>query len=209
MIKLKKYWNELLSRYTSDTRLTEQVFEKISKAYSEEHRHYHNSGHILSMLDEINNSSDPAIDKDSLLFATWFHDMVYNPRKHNNEEASAETSVSILQQLAVPEEKIIKIRALILATANHTAHRPGLDHELDFFLDCDLKILGSERQEYLLYAANIRKEYKHVLSFIYKRERKKILKRFIDSPTIYRTNYFIKKYEEQAKNNIQFEIQNL
>lgn len=83
------------------------------------------------------------------------------------------------------------------------------DHNLSFSLDCDLKILGSKSDDYIVYAENIHKEYKHVISFIYKMERKKILKRFFESPSIYRTEYFRNKYEEQARKNILFEIQNL
>lgn len=208
MDTIKKYWIDLAEKYSSDKLQTEQCFDKLQKAYNEPQRHYHNMEHILSMIQEINNCQNESIDRDSLLFATWFHDIIYNPRKHDNEAKSAEEAIRTLKQLSVPEETIQKVKELILATANHMNTKEP-DHNLSFFLDCDLKILGSKREDYLLYAENIRKEYKHVISFIYKMERKKILKRFIESPSIYRTEYFRSKYEAQARKNILFEIQNL
>lgn len=208
MDNLKKYWAELAEKYSTDKLLTEQCFQKLAKAYNETHRYYHQTEHINSMLDEIYNCKDNTIDQDTLLFATWFHDVVYNPRKHDNEASSAEIAALELRKLSVPEEIIKKVKGLILATADHTnVQSPGPD--TSFFLDCDLKVLGAENRDYLQYAENIRKEYKHVLSFIYKRERKKILKRFITSTTIYRTEYFRNKYEQQARKNISTEIQNL
>ena len=208
METLKKIWTDLAEKYCLDNLLIDQCFDKLQKAYSEKHRYYHNIEHIKSMLMEINSSKNYLDKQDELLFAAWFHDIIYNPKKHDNEGESAEAAVKMLKQLSVPDEKIQKVKELILATANHTNNLEP-DSDLSFFLDCDLKVLGTERKEYLLYAQNIRKEYKHVLSFLYSRERKKILKRFIESPTIYRTEYFRNKYEEQAKSNILFEIQNL
>lgn len=204
----KKYWIELVKNYCSDKLLTEQCFDMLQKAYNEPQRYYHNMEHISSMVQEINSYQNYSIDTNSLLFATWFHDIVYNPRKHDNEAVSAEVAVRMLKQFSVPEEKIQKVKELILATANHMNIKQP-DFNLSFFLDCDLKILGAKREEYLLYAENIRKEYKHVISFIYGMERKKILKRFIEASSIYRTEYFRNKYEEQARNNILFEMQNL
>jgi predicted metal-dependent HD superfamily phosphohydrolase len=208
MDTFKKYWIDLSRKFTADELEIEKCFNMLMAAYSEPHRHYHNIEHINSMIQEINAGNNDLSDPDALLFATWFHDVVYNPRKHDNEAASAEVAARELKKLSVPEEKIEKAKQLILATANHMNVK---EHDLttDFFLDCDLKILGAKTSEYLTYAENIRQEYKHVMSFIYKRERKKILKGFLESQKIYRTEYFRNKYEEQARKNISLEIQNL
>lgn len=208
MNTLKKYWIELIQKYSSDESQIEQCFDKLLKAYNETHRHYHNIEHISSMIQEINNCNYELIDQDALLFATWFHDIVYNPKRHDNEILSAEIATKELGQLNIPEEKIQKTKQLILATANHMKiNEPDINTA--FFLDCDLKILGESSAKYILYAENIRKEYQHVMSFIYKKERKKILKRFMEAQRIYRTEYFNIKYEEQARKNISLEIQNL
>lgn len=206
METLKLQWSALATKYSNDINLINQCFEAICNAYTESHRHYHNLGHISTMLSEINNSSDNSLDKDSLLFATWFHDIVYNPRGNDNEAQSAIVAINNLTQLAVPREKIELVEKLIIATANHTK-APANDDNLNFFLDCDLKVLSFNKEDYLQYAKNIREEYKHVIGFLYKNGRKKILKKFLESSSIYRTDYFKNNYEEQARKNISFELQ--
>ncbi len=206
METLKLQWSKLATRYSSDLNLINRSFNVIEQAYTESNRYYHNLAHIQSMLLEIENCTDNSLDKDSLLFATWFHDIIYNPKKHDNEVQSAVVAISYLTQLSVPEDKIELAKELILATANHT--KAPLDNgNLNFFLDCNLKILSFEREEYLKYAKSIRKEYQHVIDFLYKNSRRKILKKFLESPYIYRTEYFKNNYEVQAKANISFELE--
>lgn len=198
-------WKTLCSSYTTDHSFIEKCFEELCKAYTEKQRHYHTLDHIASMIHEIKECKDPSINKNMLLFAVWFHDIIYNPKKHDNEQQSAVLAVERLTQLCVPQEMILLIEQLILATANHVV--AAFNPELNFFLDCDLKILGAEPGKYQAYATAIRKEYKHVLSFIYNRERKKVLHRFLESSTIYRTRDFQERYEQQARMNILNEIE--
>ena len=168
---LYNQWKNLCNGFTTNQVLIDEYFKQISTAYAEKQRHYHTMEHIQSMIAEIDNNSDSSLDKNALLFATWFHDIVYDPTKSGNEEQSAKIAVQVLNRLHVPTETIQLVEELILATANHTKAKST--KELNFFLDCDLKILGLDANSYSQYAANIRKEYKHVLSFIYNRERKK------------------------------------
>ena len=208
MDTLKKQWFELAKKYSSNELLINQCYDTLCYGYYEPERYYHNMQHIQSMLEEIYNCNDNSLDIDSLLFATWFHDVSYNPKSHRNEAESAALAIVLLKKIDVPEVKIQTVQKLILATINHTKATYS-DTDLSFFLDCDLKILGATREDYIRYSENIRKEYKHVIGFIYKRERKKVLKCIIESTSIYRTDYFRNKYEEQARCNILFEIQNL
>jgi predicted metal-dependent HD superfamily phosphohydrolase len=206
MEALYNSWKTLCNKYTTDQPMIEKCFAELAKAYTEKQRHYHTLEHIASMIAEILECKDPLINKNTLLFATWFHDIIYDPKKNNNEQQSAALAVERLSELQVPQEMILRIEKLILATANHVAG--ASTPELNFFLDCDLKILGAAPDKYQEYAAAIRKEYRHVPSFIYKRERKKILQRFMASPTIYRTIYFQERYEQQARINLLNEIEN-
>lgn len=206
---LESYWTDLCNRYTKNTSLINEWFEVIVNAYSQKHRQYHNLEHILSMILKIEENQERITNKDALLFATWFHDIVYNPKKKDNEAQSAELAEEALLQLFFPLQDMEKVKELINATANHVINNPAQNSDLSFFLDCDLKILGSTRSEYLRYTEQIREEYRHVPSFIYSFERKKILKRFIQSENIYRTENFRNKYEQQARSNILHEIQSL
>lgn len=206
METLHHSWQTLCNTYTTDHTLMGDCFTELTTAYTEKQRHYHTLEHIASMIAEIRKCEDQLINNDTLLFATWFHDIVYDPRKHDNEQRSAALAVERMNQLEVPQHMILRTEQLILATANHVS--ADLTPELNFFLDCDLKVLGATPDKYKEYAAAIRKEYQHVFSFIYKRERKKVLLRFLASPSIYHTAYFQERYEQQARINLMNEIEN-
>ena len=66
-----------------------------------------------------------------------------------------------------------------------------------------------EKEQYINYAKNIRKEYEFVPDDIYNKERKKILNKYLKFQFIYKTRKFRDLYERQARTNIKFEIDNL
>ena len=205
MIFLKQHWQNLAARYSADTALIEITWNDLAAAYNSEARFYHNFSHIGTMIEEIESNRISLADADALLFAAWFHDVVYNPRNHSNEKDSAELAIARMNQLTVPENLIRKTEACILATADHM-HLQTANHDLGFFLDCDLKILGADPATYMTYAANVRKEYGHIPFFLYNRGRKKVLRKFIESESIYRTTRFKEHYEEQARTNLLNEL---
>ena len=65
------------------------------------------------------------------------------------------------------------------------------------------------RSKYLNYAKNIRKEYAFVPDYVYKKERTKILKMYLNSQYIYKTKKFRDSFEKKARDNIKFEISNI
>ncbi|MBP9889385.1 MAG: hypothetical protein KBF93_24025, partial [Leptospiraceae bacterium] len=81
------------------------------------------------------------------------------------------------------------------------------DFDNKIFLDSDLLILGRERNRYIEYMDSIRKEYEWVEKEFYKQERTKVLQKFLERDRIYFTKEIFDKYEKQARENIQFEIE--
>ena len=77
------------------------------------------------------------------------------------------------------------------------------------FTDADLSILGKPRAEYITYMDNVRKEYKMYPDFMYNKGRIKVLEGFLAMDRIYKTTFFHKNFETQAKDNITFEIKKL
>ena len=72
-----------------------------------------------------------------------------------------------------------------------------------------MQVLGETESIYEVYKNNIRREYRHIPGFIYNRERKKILKRFVASEQIFKTDLFRVKFEEKARVNLLNEIKSL
>ena len=64
--------------------------DELIAAYTAPGRHYHNLAHIedcLGALADVDGLS--AIEREILIEAIWWHDVVYDPTRADNEELSA------------------------------------------------------------------------------------------------------------------------
>ncbi|MCE0556640.1 hypothetical protein [Motilimonas sp. E26] len=205
LAELKLRWDKTLSGY-GDALLLATGFERLIQHYQEPHRYYHNLTHIdacLTQLEQIENQLDDPL---SLALAIWFHDVIYDPRKSNNEEASADLACAYLTQCGCAQEIIAKVRHLILLT-QHPSQPVTKDEEI--LIDVDLSILGAEPEVYDQYELAIRQEYQHVPSILYKIGRKKLLRSFLARPQIYLSASFYCEREQIARANLQRAIDNL
>jgi predicted metal-dependent HD superfamily phosphohydrolase len=197
----------LASRYASDTSAIEILFNSIVEHYSAKNRAYHNLSHIQSLLSLSESLQDKIQDRGAFYFAIWFHDVIYDTKRSDNEEKSAEFAVGALAGLGVPEQTIAVTREMILATKHHLADDRSWD--VKAFLDLDTSILGAPEEIYKEYARAIRKEYSWVPGFIYRKGRMKVLNDFLGRERIYQTEEIGAKYESQARHNIAEEIKTL
>lgn len=204
---LKERWKALSSRYTKDESRSETIFNLLVQMYTEKHRSYHNLSHIDWLLALSDSMKDEIGDYDAIRFAIWFHDAVYNTRRNDNEEKSAEMSAASLEELAVPVVTAGAVREMILATKHH--HCENLTEDAKLFLDLDLSILGASEEVYRAYSEAIRKEYSWVPRFLYRRSRKKILNDFLRRERIFLTEDMRARFDLQARRNIKREIESL
>ena len=86
---IKSQWFSLASKYTKDDFLINSLWLEISKHYSEKNRYYHTLSHVQNMLLQAKSFEDKIVDFDALLFAIWYHDIIYKSTKKDNEEKSA------------------------------------------------------------------------------------------------------------------------
>jgi predicted metal-dependent HD superfamily phosphohydrolase len=201
--QLKHSWNQLFQRYCVDEKLRDSQFELIYKKYSDSSRHYHNINHISSMLALAEQHSSLIRDKDIVLFSIWFHDIVYNPLKKDNEEKSRDLADEMMSRLNIEAEKIKRVHEYILATKTHSGSE---DSDLSFFLDLDLSILGASAETYDNYCRNVRKEYSWVPDMLYKPGRIKVLRHFLDMEKIFKTELFYNLFETKARENLENEM---
>jgi len=204
---LHAQWVGLASRYASDPSAIESLFKSIVEHYSAKNRAYHNLSHIQSLLSLSESLPDKIQNRDALYFAVWFHDVIYDTKRSDNEEKSAEFAVEALAILGVPERTIAITREMILATKHHRSD--DLSWDMKAFLDLDTSILGAPEEIYKEYSRAIRKEYSWVPGFLYRKGRMKVLNDFLDRESIYQTEEIGAKYETQARHNIAEEIRAL
>ncbi|HMV43417.1 MAG TPA: hypothetical protein PK079_20780 [Leptospiraceae bacterium] len=180
------------------------IFGRITDCYSESHRSYHNLRHIREMLETIFLYKENIVDYSLLYIACLYHDIFYDTHANDNEEKSYEYLKKDFSEY-LSSEQIEKCGKLILGTKTHQFLQDDFDNKI--FLDSDLLILGRERNRYIEYMDSIRKEYDWVEREIYKTERSKILKKFLERNRIYFTDEIYSKYEKEARENLNFEIE--
>lgn len=206
--EIRKYWVLLTNRTSArNPDLAHKTIERIIKKYSGSNRHYHNIDHLSNLVYLQRQYAPFIVDNDSLLYAIYFHDLIYKVTRSDNEERSAQEAVAFLNRIGYPEDKQHKIFAFIAATQKHV--NPILDPDLDYLLDFDLHILGARPFQYEAYTRQVRKEYAIYPTFMYRKGRKKVLQHFLSQPEIYKTAVFRDKYELKARENMERELEQL
>jgi predicted metal-dependent HD superfamily phosphohydrolase len=203
---LKIIFYKRLSKYTNNTSFINNTFDELIRFYTSDARQYHGLPHIVKLLSLHEEYKFYLQDEDVVFFAIWFHDAIYNTWRSNNEEKSAFWARETLRESTMLPENIDKVEQYIWATKTHESNN---DSDLNFFLDFDLSILGSDDVIYDVYARQIREEYSLTPSFLYKRGRKKVLQSLLERPRLYQTVIFQKKFEAKARENIQRELKSL
>jgi predicted metal-dependent HD superfamily phosphohydrolase len=201
---LKETYIALLMSYTSDDVLIAELWDGIAKNYSGKKRYYHTLQHLENVLVQLNEVRSSSENWDAILFALYYHDMVYNVLKSNNEEKSAALAETRMQQVSVPAATIERCKEHILATKSHIT---SIHPDTNYFTDADLSVLGQSWTEYSLYYKNVRKEYSIYPDLIYNPGRKKVLLHFLQMKRIYKTDHFYNKFEVQAKQNLSKEFE--
>ncbi|MEO1050259.1 MAG: hypothetical protein AAFX87_06525 [Bacteroidota bacterium] len=205
---LRESWFSLADRYSGDGELKTELFDELVSYYSHKSRHYHGLTHINNLLRLTEEYQEHLSQRDQVLWAIWYHDAIYNVRKGNNEEKSAELSMAQLDRLGLSQEVLTKISDLILATKSHVLAEDS-DFDTAFMLDIDLSILGSNEADYKAYTKQIRKEYRIYPDFMYRKGRKKVLHSFLEQERIFKTDLFYPLWEDQARANLGQELNDL
>ena len=199
-------FKSLTSRYTESIPLVEKLYTELVKHYSEKGRFYHNLNHLNSLLQQILPLADLIKDLDMVLFAVYYHDVVYSVLRKDNEEKSALFADKRLNALNVKVNRIALCNKHILASK---AHRVSDDSDTNFFTDADLAVLGQDWSAYKIYTEGVRKEYWIYPDIIYKPGRKKVVEHFLRMGKIYKTEPFYAKFENQARLNLKRELEEL
>jgi predicted metal-dependent HD superfamily phosphohydrolase len=200
---LKETFTTLIGNYTNDTRLTDRAWNEIEADYSQRNRHYHTLEHLHKVLNELLGVKEQIEEWDTVLFTLFYHDIIYNTLKNNNEENSASLAERRLRSLSVPAKTIDRCKEQILATKKHSLSENG---DTNYFTDADLAILGQDWTIYSVYAKNVRREYFIYPDLVYNPGRKRVLLSFLSMERIFKTDHFYIKYERIAKQNLEKEM---
>jgi predicted metal-dependent HD superfamily phosphohydrolase len=168
-------------------------------------RPYHNWQHILAILALASRFPHLINDVEAFFWMAVFHDVIYQSDRLDNEERSATFARERLDTL-VSETRLKLICIGISSTAKHDVPNmlsPTDRQDVAFFLDCDLSILGSDRDTFKAYDTAIRQEYAWVSAEQWRSGRVGVMKKFLARKPLYFTIPMQHKFELSARQNME------
>lgn len=178
----------------------EERYRELLERYAEPHRRYHTVAHLRHFVEVARKLVPQRLVDKEFLFAALMHDVVYDTARSDNEERSAELAVA----WAFGATDATGVEKLILATKRHEALQG--DRRAEYFLDCDMAILGEPQEVYDQYARAIREEYSNYDDATYKAGRRMFLERTLQRERVFLTEELRVAYEASARENMQWEL---
>ena len=201
-------WHLIAINNTIKLAKVKALWQDIAVRYNETQRAYHSLQHIQQLFLQFEQIKHQLHEPHIIALALYYHDVIYDPRRSDNELKSAEYMVEALR-CYLSAEQCQHIYALIMITATHELHE-CLDKDTvsdaAYLLDMDLSILGTPWSEYEVYAQAVRQEYRHIANEDYRTGRIAVLKKLLAHPVLYLTAYYHNYFEVQARDNIKREI---
>lgn len=190
----------------------QRSFARLYEAYTAPSRHYHDDAHIADCLTQLHDVWDQAHAPATIALAIWYHDVVYESRRPDNEEQSAIVAQEELEALGASLAVREHVAWLVLCTKHHKVPptppvHPDLTPDAmiqDSLLlnDIDLSILGRQEQVFMHYDEAIRREFAWVEEEPYRQGRMKVLEAFLQRETLYHTSSFAQRFDAQARANL-------
>ena len=128
-------------------------YPTILTIWNESHRGYHGQNHLIDLLEQIESMTDiTQKERETLIISALFHDIVYDPKRTDNEEKSVE----FFEGLCIDRnrEDIRKVSEIILSTK--TGEGEGL---CERFNQIDRDILNRPFEQLLEYEQGVHKEF--------------------------------------------------
>ena len=78
--------------------------------YSEPKRQYHTIDHLQAIISDLTEVKEKVTDWDTILFAVFYHDIIYKASSSTNEAESAKLAMQRLSEIGYPADKLAKMR---------------------------------------------------------------------------------------------------
>ena len=208
MTTAEERWGRLCEAAGCDRTAAGEAWRLIAAAYAEPHRHYHTLDHIQSLLALRDTQAALFQARDVTDLAILLHDIVYEPKRQDNEAESAVWARDQLRRLGFAAATIATVVRMIELSRHGPDEIATVDpsSDLALFLDLDLSVLAAEPRIYRDYTLAIRREYCIYPDLLYRPGRARVLRGFLERPLIYLSGCFTAKWEARARRNIEAEL---
>jgi predicted metal-dependent HD superfamily phosphohydrolase len=177
-----------------------ELLQELLRRYDEPQRSYHSRRHLEECLSKLEELGALAEHPAEVELALWFHDAIYDSKRHDNEQRSADWARESVLRCGGAPAVADRVHALIMVT-RHAAEPRGIDQQV--LVDVDLSILGADAARFDEYEQQVREEYGWVPGVIYRRKRRAILEGLLARESLFSTPLFVQRYEAQARSNLQ------
>jgi predicted metal-dependent HD superfamily phosphohydrolase len=191
------------TRLAGDSPTSRTEWAAVVGSWGEPHRRYHGLGHLAAVLGLVGELEDAAPDPAAVRLAAWYHDVVYDPTRNDNEAVSAGRARAGLRGL-VADERVAEVERLVLLTAGHDPD-PG-DANGAVLCDADLAVLAGPPEAYATYASAVRQEYGHLSDEQFTTGRIAVLEHLLALPALYRLPAVAEEWTPRARANLTAEL---
>lgn len=199
-------WQALAANIGLDRVKSHEVGDELLSQYSASSRHYHGVQHIVSMLEGFDAVKASFKQPLAAELAIFFHDVIYDPARQDNEAQSAKRMLDLLG--GVVDRSTLEIAASSIEATKQHALTPS--HDTNLLVDLDMAILGQPWPIYERYAHDVMQEYLPVYGALAYRHGRRTL--FLE-PTIAHGCVFLtdafESLNAQALENMQREAEML
>ena len=190
--------------------LGQKTREELRRRYSNPKRHYHTWEHPREMFRMLERVDEQVECLPGVVLAIVYHDVVYDPRRTDNEARSA----ALMRRMCRGMDQFWIERAdtLITATKGHVLPPGDAAADAAHFLDMDLGILGAPEQRYRRYCADVGAEYSHLTPEQWRQGRAQVLRAFLrrlGEGQLFHTDWARAAFTERASENMHTELREL
>jgi predicted metal-dependent HD superfamily phosphohydrolase len=195
--RFQSLWQRCLNAGATDT--STAIHQRLVDAYNEPQRRYHTLPHIDHCLSLFDQCKSLTANPDALEIAVWFHDVIFEPGKRDNEALSARLYAELSVDVHDNEFREL-VGRLIMATLHDGSSLD--DSDAGYMVDIDLSSFGLPWEEFLRDSQHLRAECPQLSDAEYYRRTGKFQACLLAKPHFYVTDFFCQRYEKQARDNL-------
>jgi len=195
--RFQSLWQRCLNAGAADTSST--IHQRLVDAYNEPQRHYHTLAHIDHCLTIFDQCKSLTTNPDALEIAIWFHDVIFEPGKCDNEAQSAELYQDLSAGVHNNEFRSL-VGRLIMATLHDGSSLD--DSDAGYMVDIDLSSFGLPWEDFIRDSQHLREENAQLGDTEYYRRTGDFQACLLAKPRFYVTEFFCQRYEQQARSNL-------
>lgn len=194
--RFQALWNRCVVK--ADANGADQLWRQVEAHYQQTHRHYHTLNHIAHCLRQLDAAAELIERPDLVELAIWFHDLVYDNERRDNEAQSAKFFRQVSED-KLPEQDIDRVARYILTT---THINPTDDRDCQFMVDIDLSSFGRPWEEFRADSSALRDEDSGLSDPEFYAAKLRFLETLSRRETIFQTRFFSERLETTARENI-------